>query len=270
MRIAPELFLKRAVVGGVERVFEINRNFRNEGADWAHSPEFAMLEAYQAYGDYDTMAELTRDLVQNAARDAFGTTVVALPDGSEYDLGGEWAVLSLYGSLSEAVGQDISPATSVTELLELVERFDLVIDLRRQNHGKLVEELWEHHVAPHLHAPTFVRDFPVETSPLTRDHRRIPGVVEKWDLYVRGFELATAYSELVDPVVQRERFEAQARLAAAGDVEAMAVDEDFLEAMEHAMPPAGGMGMGIDRLLMALTGMGIRETILFPLVKPVQ
>ena len=268
LRIAPELFLKRAVVGGVERVFEINRNFRNEGADWAHSPEFAMLEAYQAYGDYDTMAELTQDLVQGAAREAFGSTVVTLPDGSLYDVGGEWATLSLYGSLSEAVGQEINPATPMTELLELVERFDLVIDLARQNHGKLVEELWEHHVAPTLHAPTFVRDYPVETSPLTRDHRRIPGVVEKWDLYVRGFELATAYSELVDPVVQRDRFEAQARLAAAGDVEAMAVDEEFLEAMEHAMPPAGGMGMGIDRLLMALTGMGIRETILFPLVKP--
>lgn len=268
LRIAPELFLKRAVVGGVERVFEINRNFRNEGADWAHSPEFAMLEAYQAYGDYDTMAVLTQNLVQDAARETFGGTMVTLPDGSEYELGGEWPALSLYGSLSEAVGQEITPETPVAELLDLVKRFDLVIDVRRQNHGKLVEELWEHHVAPRLHAPTFVRDFPVETSPLTRDHRSIPGVVEKWDLYVRGFELATAYSELVDPVVQRERFEAQARLAAAGDVEAMAVDEDFLEAMEHAMPPAGGMGMGIDRLLMALTGMGIRETILFPLVRP--
>jgi len=270
LRIAPELFLKRAVVGGVERVFEINRNFRNEGSDWAHSPEFAMLEAYQAYGDYDTMAELTKDLVQMAARDAFGTTVVTLPDGSEYDVGGEWASLSLYGSLSEALGEEITPRTDLARLLRLVERFDIQIDRERQNHGKLVEELWEHHVARGLRAPTFVRDFPVETSPLTRDHRTIPGVVEKWDLYVRGFELATAYSELVDPVIQRERFEAQALLAAAGDAEAMAVDEDFLEAMEHAMPPAGGMGMGIDRLLMALTGMGIRETILFPLVKPVQ
>jgi lysyl-tRNA synthetase class 2 len=268
LRIAPELFLKRAVVGGVERVFEINRNFRNEGSDWVHSPEFAMLEAYQAYGDYDTMADLTRDLVQVATRDAFESTVVTLPDGTEYDLGGEWAAISLYDSLSDAIGEEITPQTPVPQLLALVERFDLIIDRDRQNHGKLVEELWEHHVAPRLHAPTFVRDYPVETSPLTRDHRETPGVVEKWDLYVRGFELATAYSELVDPVVQRERFEAQARLAAAGDAEAMAVDEDFLEAMEHGMPPAGGMGMGIDRLLMALTGMGIRETILFPLVKP--
>ena len=268
LRIAPELFLKRAVVGGVERVFEINRNFRNEGADWSHSPEFAMLEAYEAYGDYDTMAALTRDLVQTAAHEALGTTLVTLPDGEEYDLGGEWASLELYPSLSAALGEEITPETGVEHLLALVARFDIEVDPKRQNHGKLVEELWEHHVGRTLHAPTFVRDFPVETSPLTRDHRSVPGVVEKWDLYVRGFELATAYSELVDPVVQRERFEQQARMAAVGDDEAMRLDEDFLAAMEHAMPPSGGMGMGIDRLLMALTGLGIRETILFPLVRP--
>ena len=268
LRIAPELFLKRAVVGGVERVFEINRNFRNEGADWAHSPEFAMVEAYEAYGDYDTMATLTRDLVQTAAQDALGTTNVTLADGTEYELGGDWASISLYDSLSEALGERIDPGTAMDHLLALVQRFDLKVDLARQNHGKLVEELWEHHVGRGLHAPTFVRDFPVETSPLTRDHRTIGGVVEKWDLYVRGFELGTAYSELVDPVIQRQRFEEQARMAAAGDDEAMRLDEDFLAAMEHAMPPSGGMGMGIDRLLMAMTGLGIRETILFPLVRP--
>ncbi|MDO8149296.1 MULTISPECIES: lysine--tRNA ligase [unclassified Isoptericola] len=268
LRIAPELFLKEAVVGGVERVFEINRNFRNEGADSSHSPEFAMLEAYEAYGDYDTMAALTQDLVQTAAREALGTTVVTLPDGEEYDLGGEWAHITMYGSLSEAIGEEITPETSVEHLNELAEKVEISIDPKQMIHGKLVEELWEHHVGNDLYAPTFVRDFPVETSPLTRAHRTIPGVVEKWDLYVRGFELATAYSELVDPVVQRERFAEQARLAAAGDDEAMALDEDFLTAMEYAMPPAGGMGMGIDRLLMALTGAGIRETILFPLVKP--
>ncbi|MBC7289913.1 MAG: lysine--tRNA ligase [Actinotalea sp.] len=268
LRIAPELFLKRAVVGGVERVFEINRNFRNEGADSTHSPEFAMLEAYEAYGDYDTMAVLTRDLVQTAAQDALGTTTVVLADGEEYDLGGEWAFLSLYESLSEALGEEITPQAPVDRLMALVERFDLQVDPKKMNHGKLVEELWEHHVGDHLHAPTFVRDFPVDTSPLVRDHRSLPGAVEKWDLYVRGFELATGYSELVDPVVQRRRFEAQARLAAVGDDEAMPLDEDFLAAMEHAMPPSGGLGLGIDRLLMALTGLGIRETILFPLVKP--
>jgi lysyl-tRNA synthetase class 2 len=268
LRIAPELFLKKAVVGGVEKVFEINRNFRNEGADSTHSPEFAMLEAYEAYGDYDTMAALTQDLVQTAAKDALGTTVVKLPDGEEYDLGGEWARITMYGSLSEAIGEEIAPETSVEHLAVLAEKAEISLDPKKLLHGKLVEELWEHHVGDALHAPTFVRDFPVETSPLTREHRGVKGQVEKWDLYVRGFELATAYSELVDPVIQRERFEAQARLAAAGDEEAMRLDEDFLVAMEYAMPPAGGMGMGIDRLLMALTGLGIRDTILFPLVKP--
>ena len=268
LRIAPELFLKRAAVGGVERVFEINRNFRNEGADGTHSPEFAMLEAYEAYGDYDTMARLTQDLVQTAARDALGGTLVTLADGQQYELGGEWAQLSMYDSLSAALGEEITPATGVEHLLGLVASAGLEVAPGKRNHGTLVEELWEHHVGDGLVAPTFVRDFPVETSPLTRDHRTIPGVVEKWDLYVRGMELATAYSELVDPVVQRRRFESQAVLAAAGDDEAMRIDEDFLTAMEHAMPPSGGMGMGIDRLLMALTGLGIRETILFPLVKP--
>jgi lysyl-tRNA synthetase, class II len=268
LRIAPELFLKRAVVGGVERVFEINRNFRNEGADSTHSPEFAMLEAYEAYGDYNTMAALTKDLVQGAANDVLGGTTVTLPDGTRYELGGEWADLSLYGSLSERLGSEVTPETTLAGLERLAAKLDIAVDPARASHGKLVEQLWETLVGHHLDAPTFVRDFPVETSPLTRDHRTIPGLVEKWDLYVRGFELATAYSELVDPVIQRERFEAQALLAAAGDEEAMRVDEDFLTAMEYAMPPSGGMGMGIDRLLMALTGLGIRETILFPLVKP--
>ncbi|QCB94610.1 lysine--tRNA ligase [Cellulomonas shaoxiangyii] len=268
LRIAPELFLKRAAVGGVEKVFEINRNFRNEGVDATHSPEFAMLEAYEAYGDYDTMAALTRDLVQTAAQDALGTTVVTLADGSAYDLGGDWTELTMYGSLSEALGEEITHDTSDEHLSELLEKAEIELAPARRNHGKMVEELWEHHVGSTLWAPTFVRDFPVETSPLTRDHRTERGLVEKWDLYVRGMELATAYSELVDPVVQRERFEAQALLAARGDDEAMRVDEDFLAAMEHAMPPSGGMGMGIDRLLIAMTGHGIRDTILFPLVKP--
>jgi lysyl-tRNA synthetase class 2 len=270
MRIAPELFLKRAAVGGIEKVFEINRNFRNEGADSSHSPEFSMLEAYEAYGDYDTMATLTRDLVQGAADDLFGTRVVTLVDGTEYDLSGEWTSLTMYGSLSEALGEEITPDTTVARLQDLCDAVELSVDPKRINHGKLVEELWEHHVGSTLSAPTFVRDFPVETSPLTRDHRSIPGIVEKWDLYVRGFELATAYSELVDPVIQRQRFEQQALMAAQGDDEAMRLDEDFLTAMEYAMPPSGGMGMGIDRLLMALTGLGIRETILFPLVKPTE
>jgi lysyl-tRNA synthetase class 2 len=265
LRIAPELFLKRAVVGGLERVFEINRNFRNEGADRTHSPEFAMLEAYEAYGDYDTMANLTQELIQNAAMDVFGTHQVALDDGTENDLGGSWPRISMFHSLSEAAGVEITPETDIAQLKKLAKSVE--IDIEHPLHGKYVEELWEHFVKPGLDRPTFVTDFPVDTSPLTRDHRSISGVVEKWDLYIRGFEQATGYSELVDPVIQRERFMAQMELSKAGDPEAMKLDEEFLKALEFGMPPSGGMGMGIDRLLMSLTGLGIRETILFPLVK---
>ncbi|SFN71258.1 Lysylphosphatidylglycerol biosynthesis bifunctional protein LysX [Nocardia asteroides] len=269
LRIAPELFLKRCVVGGLEKVFEINRNFRNEGADSTHSPEFAMLETYEAYGTYDDSATMIRELIQEVAQEAFGTLVVTLADGTEYDLGGEWTTVEMYPSLSESIGVEVTPETTVEELLALADRVGLEIPAGKgYGHGKLVEELWEHAYGDKLYAPTFVRDFPVETSPLTRQHRSKSGVTEKWDLYVRGFELATGYSELVDPVIQRERFVDQARLAAAGDDEAMVLDEDFLAAMEHGMPPTTGTGMGIDRLLMALTGLGIRETILFPIVRP--
>jgi lysyl-tRNA synthetase, class II len=265
LRIAPELFLKRAVVGGIERVFEINRNFRNEGADSTHSPEFAMLEAYQAYGDYNTMAELTQKLIQNAAQDVFGTKVVKIEDGEENDLSGSWDRISMFESLSSAAGVEITPETPMIELKKLADKVEIEID--HPLHGKYVEELWEHFVKPGLKSPTFVMDFPVDTSPLTRDHRSKKGVVEKWDLYIRGYEQATGYSELVDPVIQRERFVAQMALAKSGDPEAMKLDEEFLKALEFGMPPSGGMGMGIDRLLMSLTGLGIRETILFPLVK---
>jgi lysyl-tRNA synthetase, class II len=269
LRIAPELFLKRAVVGGLHKVFEINRNFRNEGMDATHSPEFAMLEFYEAYGDYNSVANLTRELVQGAAVATQGSTTVTLVDGTEYDFGGEWTNLSMYGSLSDALGEAVTPETSIAELTAAAKRVGMDFDPAHTSHGKLVELLWEHLVGDELWAPTFVRDFPVETTPLTREHRSIAGVTEKWDLYVRGFELATGYSELIDPVVQRERFEAQAKLAALGDEEAMRLDEDFLRAMEHALPPTGGQGMGIDRLLMALTGVGgLRDTILFPIVRP--
>lgn len=266
LRIAPELFLKRAVVGGIDRVFEINRNFRNEGADSTHSPEFAMLEAYQAYTDYNGIADLTQKLIQDAAIAVAGSTTVTWADGTEYDLGGEWDRLSMYESLSEAAGRSITPQTSLEELRAFGAESGVDAPAH-ETHGKWVEELWEHFVKGGLTRPTFVMDFPVDTSPLVREHRSIAGVVEKWDLYVRGFELATGYSELVDPVIQRERFTEQAKLAARGDDEAMPIDEEFLRALEHGMPPTGGMGMGIDRLLMAITGLGIRETILFPLVK---
>jgi lysyl-tRNA synthetase class 2 len=265
LRIAPELFLKRAVVGGIDRVFEINRNFRNEGADSTHSPEFAMLEAYQAYGDYLQMADLTQEMIQDAALAISGSTTVTWADGSEYDFGGNWDRVDMYESLSAAAGVEITPETPLDRLAALATSVDVGVALPTR--GKYVEELWEHFVKSSLVRPTFVMDFPVDTSPLVREHRAKPGVVEKWDLYIRGFELATAYTELVDPVIQRERFVEQALLASRGDPEAMRLDEEFLRALEYGMPPTGGMGMGIDRLLMALTGLGIRETILFPLVK---
>ena len=194
-----------------------------------------------------------------------GSHTVTWADGTEYDLGGEWDRISMYGSLSEASGVEVTPQSTVAELKKLADANGVEVALA--THGKYVEELWEHFVKKDLVRPTFVMDFPVDTSPLVRDHRSIAGVVEKWDLYIRGFELATGYSELVDPVIQRERFVEQAAQAARGDDEAMRLDEEFLRALEHGMPPTGGMGMGIDRLLMAITGLGIREPILFPLVK---
>lgn len=266
LRIAPELFLKRSVVGGIERVFEINRNFRNEGIDSTHSPEFAMLEAYQTYATYDDMAELTRELVLACARAVFGSTIVRHADGTEHDLGKPWRSVTLHGAVSEAVGQDVSLDTSVEDLRKLAATHD--VELKDSlGAGEIVVELFEKLVEHTLVEPTFIRDYPIEVRPLTRRHRTDPRLAEAWDLIVFGTELATAYSELVDPVEQRERLYAQSLLAAAGDVEAMQVDEDFLRAMEYGMPPTGGMGMGIDRLLVTLTGLGIRETILYPIVR---
>ena len=267
LRIAPELFLKRCVVGGLEKVFEINRNFRNEGADSSHSPEFAMLEMYWAYADWRSMKELTQQLIQNAAHAVFGSHKVTHHDGRVSDLGGTWREIDFYSAISEKVGTEVSPKTKFDDLKKIAHNLGLKID-PKWIHGKLAEEIFEFVYKEELVEPTFVMGYPVDTSPLVREHREHPGLVEKWDLYVDGFELATGYSELVDPVVQRERLVEQAKLGAKGDLEAMQVDEDFLRAMEHGMPPMGGVGMGIDRLLMALTGLGIRETILFPLVKP--
>ena len=267
LRIAPELYLKRCVVGGLEKVFEINRNFRNEGADSSHSPEFAMIETYEAYGDWDTMAELTKSLIQDAAKAVFGSHRVKHHDGRELDLGGNWKEISLFDAISEAVGEKVTGESSIEELKKIATKLGIKLDPKWIK-GKIAEEIFEHVAIKKLTGPTFVKGFPIDTSPLVRAHRTTAGVAEKWDLYIEGFELATGYSELVDPVVQRERLVEQAKLGASGDLEAMGLDEDFLRAMEHGMPPMGGMGMGVDRLLMALTGLGIRETILFPLVKP--
>ena len=268
LRIAPELFLKRCVVGGLEKVFEINRNFRNEGADSSHSPEFAMLEFYEAYADYQDMATTTRELVQESCVALFGDHTARHHDGTEIDLSGVWPQVSLYAAVSSAFGEEITPETPIETLRALAARHDVGVD-PAWIAGKVLEELFEALVQDTLQAPTFVVDYPTDTSPLTRGHRSTPGVAEKWDLYIGGIERGTGYSELVDPVVQRERFTAQAVLAAAGDPEAMVLDEDFLEALEYGMPPTGGVGMGMDRLMMTLTGLGIRETVLFPLVRPI-
>jgi len=267
LRIAPELFLKRCVVGGIERVFEINRNFRNEGADSSHSPEFAMIEAYEAYGDWNSIAELTRNLIQEAAFAVFGSHVVQHHDGRELNLGGNWREANLFDLISDGVGEVVTPQTDLEDLKKIATKLGIKVDPKWIT-GKLAEEIFEHVSKGQLNEPIFVRGYPVDTSPLVREHRDSPGLVEKWDLYVEGFELATGYSELIDPVIQRDRLALQAALGAKGDVEAMNLDEDFLRAMEYGIPPMGGMGMGVDRLLMALTGLGIRETILFPLVKP--
>jgi lysyl-tRNA synthetase class 2 len=267
LRIALELYLKRLVVGGLEAVFEIGRVFRNEGVDTTHNPEFTMLEAYQAYGDYDTMAELTQSLVQEAAVAAFGSTVITRADGSEWDIGGSWRSVTVHDAISAAVGEQITPSTEAAALRALCEKLDVPLQ-PSWNRGQIVLEMYERLVEKQTVEPTFYRDFPVEVSPLTRQHRSDPRLAERWDLVAFGTELGTAYSELVDPVVQRERLTAQSLLAAGGDPEAMQLDEDFLLALEHAMPPAGGMGMGIDRLMIMLTGENIRETILFPFVRP--
>jgi lysyl-tRNA synthetase, class II len=266
LRIAPELYLKRLLVGGVGKIFELNRNFRNEGMDTRHNPEFTMLEAYQPYGDYDTMAALTRELVVDAARAALGTTVVER-DGVGHDFAEPWHSVTVYGSISDRLGEQVSPDTALAAVQKHADRTGVSYD-PEWGQGKLVQEMYEALVEPTLMFPTFVRDFPAETSPLTRRHRDDPRLAEKWDLIVFGMELGTAYSELIDPIDQRQRLTEQSLLAAGGDPEAMELDEDFLRALEYGMPPAGGMGMGIDRLLITLTGASIRETIPFPLVRP--
>ncbi len=267
LRIAIELYLKRLVVGGMEKVFEINRNFRNEGADSTHNPEFTMLEAYGTYLDYNDMADLTQRMYQKAVVAALGTTVV-VHDGVEIDLGlTEWPRVTLYGSVSEALGEEVTPHTPIEAVRKLADARGISWD-PKWGQGKLVQELFEELIEHTLIQPTFVMDYPVETSPLTRQHREEPLLTEKWDLIGFGTELGTAYSELVDPVEQRRRLTEQSLLAAGGDPEAMQLDEDFLRALEYAMPPTGGVGVGIDRMIMAFTGKGIRETILFPLVKP--
>jgi lysyl-tRNA synthetase class 2 len=268
LRIAPELYLKRLVVGGVERVFEINRNFRNEGIDTRHNPEFTMLEAYQAYGDYDSMATLTRELVQEAALAATGSLVVPAPDGGELDLSGEWPKVPILTAISNAAGAEVRLDAGVDVLREQAGAAGVPVD-PKWGPGAIVLEMYERLVESQTRTPTFFTDFPKEVSPLTREHRDDPLLAERWDLVALGREIGTAYSELVDPVEQRRRLTEQAALKAGGDAEAMELDEDFLRALEYGMPPSGGMGMGIDRLVVLLTGApSIRDVILFPLLRP--
>ncbi len=267
LRIAIELHLKRLMVGGFEKVYEIGRIFRNEGADATHNPEFTMLEAYQAYGDYNTIAALTRDLILGAARSGLGGTVVRRADGSEHDIGVDWPSLSVHQAVSDALGEEVTPDTDEDRLRKLAAQASIALE-PSWNAGQVLLEIYEHLVEARTTLPTFYRDFPVEVAPLTRGHRDDPRLAEKWDLVAFGTEIATGYSELVDPIEQRARLTAQSLLAAGGDAEAMVVDEDFLRALEYGMPPSGGMGMGIDRILIMFTGASIRETILFPLVRP--
>jgi lysyl-tRNA synthetase, class II len=266
LRIALELDLKKAMIGGVDKVYEIGRTFRNEGLDSTHAAEFSMLEAYEAYGDYHTMADLTRALVIDAAR-AVGRAVVPGRDGSEIDLERPWRKVPILDLVSEAVGEQIDIETDVATLRKVADAHRVELE-SSWGPAEIIVELFEKLVEHTLIQPTFVMDYPAAVKPLAKPHRTRPGLNEAWDLVINGIELAPAYSELNDPVLQRQRLVEQSLRAAAGDPEAMELDEQFLRAMEFGMPPAGGMGLGVDRLVMLLTGVGIRESILFPLLRP--
>ncbi len=272
LRIALELYLKRAMVGGVERVYEMGRIFRNEGIDSSHSAEFTMLEAYVAWGDQRTVADLVQRIILDCA-DRLGSRQVThtAADGTEHtiDLDGEWRWLGVYPGLSERVGREVTPQTPRAELEAIATEHEVELD-PAMSVEKIVMELFGELVEPTLIQPTFVCDYPPTAQPLARPHRSDPDLIEAWDLVIGGMERGTGFSELIDPVIQRERLTAQSIAAAAGDPEAMQLDEDFLAALEFGAPPMGGLGLGIDRLVMLFTGVGIRETILFPLLKPGQ
>ena len=266
LRIALELYLKRAVVGGIDRVFEIGKTFRNEGIDSTHSAEFTMLEAYEAYGDYKSVAEWTRAIILDAAS-AVGIDSPRTADGTDIDLVTEWRWASIHDLVSAAVDETVTPGSDKCRLRELAAQRNVALK-PEWDAGEIVLELYEKLVEHTLIQPTFVCDYPRSVRPLARPHRSDPRLAEAWDLVIGGVEIAPAYSELADPVEQRRLLVEQSLAAAAGDPDAMEVDEDFLQALEYGMPPSGGMGLGVDRLIAMLTGKGIRETILFPLLKP--
>ena len=265
LRIANELYLKRLIVGGFDWVYEFSRNFRNEGMDRTHNPEFTVLEWYTAYKDYLWMMEITEQLFEKIALTLHGKTELQVGDKT-INFKAPFKRISILDAIKENTGIDIS-GMDEAGLRDVCKQ--LKIDVPPTiGKGKLIDELFGATSEHTYTQPTFIIDYPVEMSPLTKKHRTKEGLVERFELMVNGKELANAYTELNDPIEQRKRLTEQAQLAAGGDVEAMQIDEDFLRALEYGMPPAGGQGMGIDRVLMMLTGRGIRETVLFPLVKP--
>jgi len=267
LRIALELHLKRMIVGGIERVFEIGRVFRNEGVSPRHNPEFTMLELYQALADYEDMAALTEQLVVEAASAVAGTTELTYQERA-LSLAAPWRRITYFGGISDATGDAWHPAMALDEARRFSEKAG-VDPAASWGVGKIAAEVFESRVEPDLWEPTIVMDYPKEISPLAREHRSIPGLVERFEVIVAGNELANAFSELNDPVEQRRRFEAQVEARAAGDTEAHPMDEDFLRALEYGMPPTGGMGLGVDRLVMLLTDQAsIREVVLFPHLRP--
>lgn len=263
LRIAPELYLKRLLVGGFEKVYEINRSFRNEGMSPRHNPEFTMIEAYQAYGSMETMMQLVEGLIINVATEVIGTTDLTY-QGAAVDIAGPWARVTMDELVSAALGQEVSAHTDVETLRALCKTHEVPIE-KSFGSGKLLLELFEKLVEQNLHEPTFVYHYPAEVSPLSRKNDDDLLYCDRFELFITGREFANAFSELNDPIDQRERFEAQSRAKAAGDEEAMSVDEDYLRAQEYGMPPAGGMGIGVDRLVMLLTdSSSIRDVLLFP------
>jgi lysyl-tRNA synthetase class 2 len=267
LRIAPELYLKRLVVGGFEKVFEIARVFRNEGLSPRHNPEFTMLELYQAYGDYGDLAVLVEELVSGLASELCQTTTISY-QGRPLDLAPPWRRATMAELVTEATGEPVDVHTDVEELRRRVAAAGVEVH-PSWGAGKLLLELYEKTTEPDLWGPVFVMDFPAEVSPLARRHRADPDLVERFEGIVAGRELVNAFSELVDPDDQRGRFEAQASARAAGDDEAMAIDEDYLRALEHGLPPTAGLGIGIDRLVMLLADVAnIREVIAFPTLRP--
>ncbi len=266
LRIANELYLKRLIVGGFDWVYEFSRNFRNEGMDRTHNPEFTVLEFYVAYKDYLWMMETTEKLLENAAVATNGSSKT-LVDGKEIDFKAPYRRITMYDAIREYTGFDISGMDEVA-LREVCHKLNIPVD-PSMGKGKLIDEIFSAKCEEHFIQPTFIIDYPVEMSPLTKKHRSSPGLVERFELMVNGKEIANAYTELNDPIDQRERFEAQLQLMERGDDEAMFIDHDFLRALEYGMPPTAGIGFGIDRICMLLTGQSsIQDVLLFPQMRP--